>query len=158
MSREPGTTSSPPDIETAVGPLEGTAEGIIIVDGSIPHPDIGVIEEPIELSVSKCRIVEIKGGKQAQALRKLLDGAGEDSVYVVAELGIGLNPQARLCGRMLEDEGVYGSVHFGFGDNRSLGGVTKAPMHLDAVILKPTVTVDGVTILREGEFIKEALR
>jgi 2,5-dihydroxypyridine 5,6-dioxygenase len=158
MSREPGTTSSPPDIESAVGPLESTAEGIIIVDGSIPHPDIGVIEEPIELRVGKGRILEIRGGKQAQALRKLLEGAGEDSVYVMAELGIGLNPQAKICGRMLEDEGVYGSVHFGFGDNRSLGGVTKAPMHLDAVILKPTVTVDGVTILQEGEFIKEALR
>lgn len=36
--------------------------------------------------------------------------------------------------------------------------ITKAPMHLDAVILKPTVTVDGVTTLREGELIKEALR
>ena len=102
--------------------------------------------------------MEIKGGKQAQALRKLLEGAGGDSVYVVAELGIGLNPQARVCGRVLEDEGVYGSVHFGFGDNRSLGGVNKAPMHLDAVILKPTVTVDGATILQEGELTKEASR
>jgi leucyl aminopeptidase (aminopeptidase T) len=150
-SREPGHTSAPPNVETAVGPLEGSGEGIVVVDGSIPHPNIGVIEHPIHLTVRKGRIVHIAGGRQAKALQDLLSHAGDDSVYVVAEASFGLNPCSNLCGKMLEDEGAYGTFHFGWGDNTSFGGHNRAPMHLDTVCLSPTVTVDGVVVMRDGE-------
>jgi 2,5-dihydroxypyridine 5,6-dioxygenase len=150
-SREPGRTSAPPVVETAVGPLEGLGEGIVVVDGSIPHPSIGLIEHPIHLTVREGRIVHITGSTQAEALRNLLSLAGDDSVYVVAEASFGLNPCSRLCGKMLEDEGASGTFHFGWGDNTSFGGHNRAPMHLDTVCLSPTVTVDGVVVMKDGE-------
>jgi leucyl aminopeptidase (aminopeptidase T) len=150
-SREAGRTSAPPNIEAAVSPLEGSGDGIVVVDGSIPHPSIGVIEHPIHLTVREGRIVHIAGGRQAEALQNLLSGAGDDSVYVVAEASFGLNPCSRLCGKMLEDEGAYGTFHFGWGDNTSFGGHNRAPMHLDTVCLSPTVTVDGVVVMEDGE-------
>ena len=78
--------------------------------------------------------------------------AKEDpNVYNIAELGIGLNPACRFCGFMLEDEGVHGTAHIGIGTSITLGGTVKAACHYDLIMTKPTVTADGVVVIREGE-------
>ena len=53
---------------------------------------------------------------------------------------------------VLEDEKGYGTVHLAFGTNLSFGGTVKAGCHLDGVILRPTLSLDGMTVLRNGEF------
>ena len=156
MSIKPGESSSPPNIETCVAPIEGTAEGRILVDGSIPQPRIGLIDEPIELIVRKGFIKEIIGtGSKVEQLRKIMKGSvGNPNNYNIGELGIGLNPKASFSGKMLEDEGVYGSVHFGLGDNYSFpGGHTRAEVHIDAIVKKPTVFIDDVLLLKDGEIM-----
>jgi leucyl aminopeptidase (aminopeptidase T) len=151
MARKPGHVSSPPDIEAAVGPVEGSARGVIVVDGSIPHEKLGILVEPISLTVNDGYVTKIDGGKQAKILSEIWEAYHENSVYNLAELGIGLNPQANLCGAMLEDEGAYGTVHFGFGDNQSFGGQIKAPLHLDVVVREPDIVLDDQTIMVKGE-------
>ena len=69
----------------------------------------------------------------------------------MAEFGIGLNPKAELCGRMLEDEGCMGTVHFGFGSNSTIGGKNKINFHLDLVMKEPTVMIDGKVIIQKGD-------
>lgn len=44
---------SPPDIESNVSPVEDASEGIVIVDGSITCPEIGLLNTLVELVVSK---------------------------------------------------------------------------------------------------------
>ncbi len=61
-----------------------------------------------------------------------------------------MNPACELTGRMLEDEGCYGTIHFGFGDDRGFGGTTSCPLHLDLVFRAPTLTIDGNVILDNG--------
>jgi leucyl aminopeptidase (aminopeptidase T) len=156
VARAPGQVCSPPDIEAAAGPVEGTANGVIVVDGSIPHRLIGVVDEPIRLTLESGQVTQVEGGYQAGILSQLWAAYGTASVYNLAELGLGLNPEARICGAMLEDEGAYGTVHFGFGDNRSYGGNVAAPLHLDAVIRQPTLRLDGQTILMDGEIVERA--
>ena len=51
---------------------------------------------------------------------------------------------------MLEDEGVYGTVHLGFGSNISFGGIVQSACHLDMVIKNPTLTVDGHEVVKDG--------
>ena len=150
MARLPGQVSSPPDIEAAAAPLEGTARGRIVVDGSIPHATIGRLDETVTIIVEEGVVVRVEGGRQASALRALWESYRDPSVYNLAELGLGLNPEARLSGAMLEDEGVAGTVHFGFGDNRSFGGSVQAPLHLDAVVRNPTVMLDDVVVIQGG--------
>ena len=94
----------------------------------------------------------IKDSAQAIALHKMLAVVGEDA-FKVAELGIGTNPNCRLTGIVLEDEKVLGTVHFAFGNDLSYQGTNDVPLHLDGVIKKPTIIVDGSVLMKEGTFV-----
>lgn len=152
-SLNPGSSSSPPDIECATCALEGTGEGIIVVDGSIPHPELGLIVEDIKLTVKKGFIVKVEGGQQAEVLERILKDFNDPNVYNLGEIGIGLNPMCELNGSMLEDEGCSETLHFGAGDNRGFGGKTASKYHLDIIIKEPDLEVDGEKILDKGRVI-----
>lgn len=148
---EPGEFSPAPTVEANVSPLEGTAQGIIVANASIPYIGIGVLEEPVVCTVEKGMITKIEGGRQAEMLKKDLASKQDPNVYNIAELGVGLNPMCRFMGFMLEDEGVYGSVHIGIGTNITLGGQLKAACHYDLIMTEPTLTADGATLLHQGQ-------
>ena len=149
-----GDLGSPPDVEANVAPLERETEGLIIVDGSITTPQLGLLSQPLRLNIKAGRVTQIDGGRSrdAAALDALL-GDAESKRRVVGELGIGLNPNARLTGIMLTDEGCRGCVHFGLGSNSTIGGQNDAGYHLDVVIRAATVDVDGSRILDKGEVL-----
>ena len=83
--------------------------------------------------------------------KQILESANDHQVYNIGELGVGLNPKAKLCGLMLEDEGAFGSVHIALGSNADFGGKTKAARHIDLIISKATLILDGQTVLQNGE-------
>ena len=138
----PGTIASPPDAETNVAVLENESNGEVIVDGSIPCPEIGLLTEPIRLKIKDGRVTEVFGGRFRE-LEKRYDSLGDPRTRVVAELGIGLNPLATLSGAMLEDEGCLGTVHLGMGSNATIGGENDVPFHLDHVIRNARLEIDG---------------
>lgn len=147
---EKGQFSTLPTVEANVSPLEGTANGIIVADGSIPYIGIGVLEEPVTLRVEEGRIVEISGGRQARMLADDLVSKNDPNVYNIAEHGVGLNPKCHFCGFMLEDEGVFGSCHIGIGTSITLGGTVKASCHYDVIMKNASVEVDGKMVLKDG--------
>lgn len=148
----PGSLGSPPDVETNIPPIEEKSNGIIVVDGSVPCKEIGLIKDKIIIEVKRGVISNIapRAG-QAKIIKKIF--SQDPARKVLAEFGIGLNPKARLCGIMLEDEGCLGTVHFGFGSNSSIGGKNKVNFHLDCVIRKPSVLVDDTLILSNGRIV-----
>lgn len=147
----PGEFSPIPNIEANVSPVEGSAEGKIVVDASIPYEGIGIIQEPIHVEVEKGMIKNIRGGQQADLLAQNLATKKDKMVYNIAELGVGLNPKCRFTGIMLEDEGVFGSVHIGIGTNITLGGNVKAACHYDLIMTGVTLMADEVKIIDNGE-------
>ena len=148
---EPGQMSPAPNVEANFSPVEGTAEGVIVADASIPYIDIGVLTEPVTATVEKGMITDIQGGHQAKILADDLQSRNDLNVYNVAELGVGLNPKCILQGIMLEDEGVYGSVHIGIGTNITLGGNVKAAIHYDLLMWEATIEMDGTVLLEKGQ-------
>jgi leucyl aminopeptidase (aminopeptidase T) len=69
---------------------------------------------------------------------------------------MGLNPGARLVGRMLEDEKALRTAHVAFGSNQGFpGGQIRSGRHVDFLVHRPTVSVTrGATIgyvLRDGD-------
>ena len=150
---DPGELAPVPTIEVNVVPFEGTANGTIVADCSVPYLGIGLLDEPIVCQVRDGYIVSVEGGKQAALLQQDWQSHGDRNCYNVAELGIGLNPHARPTGTMLEDEGILGTVHFGIGTSYTLGGTIVAPTHYDLLVWNPTVEVDDVAILRGTEVL-----
>lgn len=148
---ENGQFSTLPTVEANVSPLEGTANGIIVADGSIPYIGIGVLEEPVTLRVENGRVVDISGGRQAKMLADDLRAKNDPNVYNIAEHGVGLNPKCSFCGFMLEDEGVFGSCHIGIGTSITLGGNVKASCHYDVIMKNGTIVADGKTLMENGE-------
>lgn len=149
---EDGTFASPPDIESNIAPLEEKSEGVIIIDGSIPCEKLGLLKKPIKMEIKNGHITKIYG-ELANVLEEVLDHPQDPKTRILAELGFGLNPNARLQGVMLEDEGCLGTVHFGFGSNTLIGGKNQISFHLDMIARYPTVLVDGCTIFEEGRLI-----
>ena len=154
---EAGQFSTIPTIEANVSPVEGSANGIIVADASVPYIGIGVLREPVVCEVKDGFIISMKGGEQADRLRADLQSKNDPNVFNVAEMGVGLNPHCRFIGFMLEDEGVSGSVHIGIGTSITLGGVVKAACHYDLIMSNATVVADGRTLLDNGKVCYEAI-
>ena len=148
---KPGEFSTLPTIEANCSPLEGTANGVIVADASIPYIGIGVLDEPIKCIVKDGFITSIDGGKQLKCLKKIYESKNDPNVYNIAEMGIGLNPKCSFMGVMLEDEGVQGSVHIGIGTSITLGGMVKSPIHYDLIMHRGTIQVDSQIILKNGK-------
>lgn len=147
----PGELGSPPDIEANVSPEETKSNGVVVVDGSVPYPGLGLLAQPIRLEVADGGIVGIAGDEAVVCkLTELFDSADSRKTRILAECGVGLNPLAKLRGIMLTDEGAMGTMHFGFGSNATVGGLNNVPFHLDFVFTNPTLVVDGVVILNDG--------
>ena len=135
--------------EGFIAPLEGTAEGTLVIDGSIAG--VGLLETPTSLTVRGGHLTETTGRDGAE-LMQLLSAHGEDGTSV-AELGIGTNEEAILTGNILEDEKILGTAHVAFGASAAIGGTVQVPVHLDCVLLEPTVEIDGETIVSGGELL-----
>ena len=146
IATEPGTFTSLPSGEAAIAPWEGKTQGRIIIDFSMDG--IGLLSQPIQLEVVDGRAISIQGGKEAQELKKLLEV--DENALNIAEFAIGTNPKSRMKGNMAEDKILRGCVHVAVGDNHTIGGNLQSNVHLDGVILNPTVEIDAHLIVKKG--------
>jgi leucyl aminopeptidase (aminopeptidase T) len=144
---EPGAFGNLPCGEGFISPAGG--HGTLVIDGSLAG--VGLATEPVELVVEGGHLTSARGG-QGMAFMELLTKHGEDGTNV-AELGIGTNEKATLTGEILEDEKILGSAHVAFGASAGIGGTVQVPVHLDCIVMKPTVELDGKEIVREGELL-----
>ena len=148
-----GESGNLPTGETFLAPVEGTAEGVFIVDGSFAG--VGLMKEmDIKLTVESGFVTSVEGGENAKQLSEILAKVGGDA-YNIAEFGIGTNDSAQLSGLILEDEKVMGTIHIAVGDNMGFGGKVKVPLHLDGVVKDPDVYLDGELIMKQGKFTIE---
>jgi leucyl aminopeptidase (aminopeptidase T) len=147
LIRASGQWGNLPSGEAYLRPLEGVTEGVIAVDGSLAG--IGKLANPVRITVARGLATGIDGGEEAQRFRAQVEKAGP-AARNVAELGVGTNDRAIVTGAILEDEKILGTVHIAFGNNASMGGTVDVPFHVDGILLRPTLLLDGVPILRDG--------
>lgn len=148
LIRQPGQWGNLPSGEAYLRPVEDRASGVIVIDGALAG--IGLLEEPVVVTVRDGRAVAVEGGRQAATFEAQLERAGADA-RSVAELGVGTNDRARVTGQILEDEKVLGTVHIAFGNNVSMGGRVDVAFHVDGILLRPTLALDGETIIEGGQ-------
>ena len=145
---DPGDFGNLPAGEVCAGPVLEGSTGVAVFDGSFAG--LGLMTEPIRITFEDGVATSIEGGEKADALRALLEPFAKGG-RVLAEIGIGTHPTAQLTGVVLEDEKIAGTVHLALGNNVGFGGANDVAVHVDGVILSPTLVTDGgATILEEG--------
>ncbi|HZU18152.1 MAG TPA: aminopeptidase [Candidatus Dormibacteraeota bacterium] len=144
----PGAFGNLPSGEAYLAPLEGTAEGELVVNASVAG--IGRLESPMRLVIRSGELVEADGAAGGRLLELLGERPGARNL---AEFGIGTNERARITGVILEDEKAIGTIHIAFGDNSTFGGTVRAGVHIDTVIQGPDVFLDDVQILGGGQLL-----
>ena len=138
--RRPGAFGNLPAGEAYIAPIAGFGEGTIVVDGSLTG--YGALSAPLRIDVEAGRLA-CASGEAADWLVDTLDAAGPDG-RLIAELGVGVNPNARLAGtNCLVDEKAAGTAHVAFGDNAGFGGTNSVPVHIDATMRAPRIELDG---------------
>jgi len=167
--RTPGKGGNLPSGEVFISPELGASNGTLVFDGSITLEKTLIIKEPIKLQVEDGFVTKIDGKNEAKKFSKYIEEAEKKPFEMVkkgelddtkakeysknarniGELGIGLNPKAKIVGNVLEDEKVLGTVHLAIGSNYDQDAL--ALIHSDGIIKKPTVTINGKVLMKQGK-------
>jgi leucyl aminopeptidase (aminopeptidase T) len=131
--------------EVCVAPIENSANGVVIVD---KNKDYGL--RRLELHFQNGRLVEFKAKSGSEVLRKMLAEA-EGEKDRVSEFGVGTNYGIKPVGWSIYDEKALGTAHVAIGRNVHLGGANEASTHVDFVLNKPSIEVDGELIMKKGK-------
>lgn len=139
-------------LEASLAPVEGTAEGTIVVNASIPGVTL-IEKEPVRIRFEKGLAVSIEGGAEATKFRDLLKSFDDPNVYNLGELGVGMNPNCTLDGTMLSDESVYGGFQLALGTSAYIGGTCKAAAHYDTVVTDVCLELDGKAVFADNKVL-----
>lgn len=142
VANQPGGYAAPPDVEVGAAPAEGTASGTVVVDGSVLFLGPDQLSVPIELQFQDGQLIDATG-PEAWRLMDAIERSADPRMRTLAEVSIGLNPLSRPGGSALELEGIVGGAHVAVGNNVPYGGAVDARSHIDCVLLRGTLTLDG---------------
>jgi leucyl aminopeptidase (aminopeptidase T) len=125
-------------------------------DGTIATTSLGLVgltEEPVLLTVRDGALVDAEHpGDAARDYLAMLDAHGPLGRNL-AELGVGTNDRATLTGNILEDEKILGTAHIAFGASAGIGGTVTVPVHLDVVVLEPSLRIGSTQVLDAGRWL-----
>jgi leucyl aminopeptidase (aminopeptidase T) len=156
------------DGEAMLAPMEGTAEGTLVIDVSILCYDeygtniIGLVKDPVKLTFKQGNLTDINGGTEAKVLADVLErleAKGDKGAKLLGEFGVGTNPKARFVGTH-QDKKRLGTAHFALGDNKTFGGgdpryagKVASDIHYDMTVKNVEIIIDGKTIIKNNEFL-----
>lgn len=152
ICRNAGEVSAFPGGEVSLPPLEGTTQGVVVWERVAS--DLGALEAPVTITIRDGRAVTIAGGPSADRLRAIV--AEIRDADNIGEIGIGLNPAARIADEITEAKKAFGTVHIALGDSANeYGGLVECDVHLDGLVMEPTIEFDGVAVVVGGRHVYE---
>ena len=131
----PGSFGNLPAGEVYLAPLEGTSEGVMVIE----YAPTRKLVTPLTLVVAGGEVVEIRGDEPYRAVLEAKFAESRKNRNI-AELGIGTNDRATRPDNVLEAEKILGTIHVALGDNSGFGGTVNTPFHEDYVLYEPTLT------------------
>ncbi len=154
----PGDWSNLPDGEVYTAPLR--VNGVAVIDGSLGDVfsrKYGSLQKtPLYWFIKDSRVQKVlcpknkKLQKEFESLLRLDKNSNR-----IGEFALGTNLAVKkIIGNLLQDEKIIG-VHMAVGNPYSelTGADWSSGVHCDGVMIKPTVFVDGVLLMRSGKYI-----
>jgi leucyl aminopeptidase (aminopeptidase T) len=152
ICRNPGEVSALPGGEVSLPPIEGTSEGLVVWERVAS--DLGELDGPVRITVRGGRATAIEGGPSAARLRDIVATVADADN--IGEIGIGLNPAARIGDEITEAKKAFGTVHIALGDSANeYGGSVECDVHLDGLVMEPTIEFDGIAVVVGGRHLYE---
>jgi leucyl aminopeptidase (aminopeptidase T) len=146
LFHKPGDWGNLPAGEAYIAPVEGTAQGKLVVPAGwyldLKSDMTLVFEDGYVTSLSS-------GGKVGEHFCSLFRFGEEEFLHRrnCAELGIGTNPNAKNAENILEAEKIRGTIHIAVGDSAHMQGKTASDLHEDFIIPNPVVYFDGKKVM-----------
>ncbi|MCD4785087.1 MAG: aminopeptidase [Candidatus Eremiobacteraeota bacterium] len=138
-----------PTGEVCIAPVETSAEGTACFGF---NRFMGHDLKDLRIDFNGGKIVNIEGKEGADYYKKVLESQTGDKDYI-AELGIGLNPRiTKVTGELALDEKIIGTIHIATGENRMMHGKGVSSFHWDLVMNRPTLKIDDVIVMENGEY------
>jgi 2,5-dihydroxypyridine 5,6-dioxygenase len=160
---EPGHWDHWPSGFTSTWPVEGSANGRVVIDvGDTLFPFKMYVTSPITLDIEGGFIRRIEGGFEATYLRRYIEAYQDPNAYAVAHVGWGLQPKARWTALGMRDKSkslgmdaraYYGNFLFSTGPNAEAGGSNASPCHIDIPMANCSVSLDGVPMTVNGDVV-----
>lgn len=138
-----------PSGKVEVPPIEDSAQGTVVFD--TPRALKGRMIRDLKLSFVKGTLVEYHAKKFEEVFKEVFESTQGDKDKI-AQFAIGINPRMELIGYATDDL-VLGTVSIGVGANRGIGGKNDSSFSFAGTISKPTVEVDGYTIMVDGKLM-----
>jgi leucyl aminopeptidase (aminopeptidase T) len=152
IARDPGSYMAPPDIEAGTAPVEGSVEGIVVIDADLLFMGSGPVREPVVLHFREGLLTQAEGA-EASRLTDMLEHCADPKMANLAEVSLGLNPAGRVCSVPMETESSLGSAHIALGNSLAYGGNVDAVAHLDCVMRDATLELDGRPLMAAGRLL-----
>ena len=152
---KPGAVELFPGGEANTLPVEESINGIVVFDSFMM--EVGLLSAPITVQFERGRAVAIRGGREADVLKRVLDHTKSEDSFRFGEFAVGTNYRARTIGNAFEDKEVYGTAHIALGSAVAWPKYYKpdyhAPIHLDGVLSRPTITADGEVVITDRRIV-----
>jgi 2,5-dihydroxypyridine 5,6-dioxygenase len=148
------------------GADDGVDGKVVVAPGDILLPFKQYVRDPIEFTIEQGRIVDLRGGLEAQLLNDYMDQFGDDpGRHGISHIGWGLMKEARWSGLATDQRSIhmearsfYGNVLFSTGPNQELGGSNDTPCHLDIPMRGCSLYLDDEPIVVDGDVVPADMR
>jgi len=145
-----GSNTFPPGVVLAY-PTPGSVEGVALFEH---HVGVGPIAGHLAVRYENGRCVGAQG-EGAERLAALVEG--HEYATDVAEIAWGTNPLQTLTlgteRNPIDAERHSGTVHVGIGPSPIFGSRTTSRLHLDGLVIRPSVYLDGEPIMEDGHLL-----
>ncbi len=138
---------------------------VVLAPGDILLPHKSYIQTPIHLTIEKGRIIDIRGGLDADLLKDYMESFNDERAYGIAHIGWGLDHRARWSalatdtrGMGMEVRSFYGNVLFSTGPNGELGGDNDTPCHVDIPMRNCSLYLDDEPIVINNDIVVPEMR
>ena len=154
-----------------VAVVEGSMEGRLVLNtGDLIFHFGRHVDRPVTITFRDGRAASFEGGVDAQLIKMFLTAAEDPNAFMVGHIACGTDRRAQWTAEIAQfpvaggggadAEAFYGNVQVEIGSNDDVmfRGKNRTSVHLGLCCLHCTLSVDGDTLLSDGEFVRESLR